>query len=77
MPSRTLLMDARAIGRCLQRMASEIVEQARGTDQLVLVGIQRRGVELAARLTPVTTAMTSAPAPPIPVTRASAAWWRQ
>ncbi|MCU0622211.1 MAG: bifunctional pyr operon transcriptional regulator/uracil phosphoribosyltransferase PyrR [Gemmatimonadales bacterium] len=50
MPSRTLLMDERAVGRCLQRMASEIVEEARGTDRLVLVGIQRRGVELAARL---------------------------
>jgi len=31
-------------------MASEIVERARGTEHLVLVGIQRRGVELAARL---------------------------
>jgi pyrimidine operon attenuation protein/uracil phosphoribosyltransferase len=43
-------MDDRAIARCLARMASEIVERARGTEQLVLVGIQRRGVELAARL---------------------------
>jgi len=43
-------MDDRAIARALARMASEIVERARGTEQLVLVGIQRRGVELAARL---------------------------
>ena len=43
-------MDDRAIARALSRMASEIVEQARGTEQLVLVGVQRRGVELAARL---------------------------
>ena len=43
-------MDDRAIARCLARMASEIVERARGTEQLVLVGVQRRGVELAARL---------------------------
>lgn len=43
-------MDERAIARCLARMASEIVERARGTEQLVIVGIQRRGVELAARL---------------------------
>jgi pyrimidine operon attenuation protein/uracil phosphoribosyltransferase len=50
MPSRTELMDGRAMARCLQRMASEIVERARGTEHLVLVGIQRRGVELAARL---------------------------
>ncbi len=31
-------------------MASEIVEKCRGTDGLVLVGIQRRGVHLAERL---------------------------
>jgi len=31
-------------------MASEIVERTQGTDRLVLVGIQRRGVELANRL---------------------------
>ena len=31
-------------------MATEIVERCRGTDDLVLVGIQRRGVELAGRL---------------------------
>jgi pyrimidine operon attenuation protein/uracil phosphoribosyltransferase len=31
-------------------MASEIVERCRGTDNVVLIGIQRRGVELAARL---------------------------
>jgi pyrimidine operon attenuation protein / uracil phosphoribosyltransferase len=50
MPSRTPLLDERAIGRTLARMASEIVERSRGTEELVLVGIQRRGVELAGRL---------------------------
>src|SRR2546422_746220 len=50
MPSRTLLLDERALGRTLARMATEIVERGRGTDDLVLVGIQRRGVELADRL---------------------------
>src|SRR5919112_317531 len=50
MPSRTPLLDERAFGRTLARMASEIVERSRGTEALVLVGIQRRGVELAARL---------------------------
>jgi pyrimidine operon attenuation protein / uracil phosphoribosyltransferase len=43
-------MDERAFGRTLARMASEIVERSRGTDDLVLIGIQRRGVELADRL---------------------------
>ena len=31
-------------------MAVEVLELAHGTDELVLIGIQRRGVELAARL---------------------------
>lgn len=50
MPIRTQLLDDRAIGRALARMASEIVERCGGTDSLVLIGIQRRGVELAGRL---------------------------
>jgi pyrimidine operon attenuation protein / uracil phosphoribosyltransferase len=43
-------MDERALARTLARMATEIVERAHGTEGLVLVGIQRRGVELASRL---------------------------
>ena len=50
MPSRSPLLDARAIARALNRMASEIVERCHGTEGLVLVGIQRRGVQLAQRL---------------------------
>lgn len=46
----TPLLDATAIGRTLVRMASEIVEKGGGAEALVLVGIQRRGVELAERL---------------------------
>jgi pyrimidine operon attenuation protein/uracil phosphoribosyltransferase len=49
-PERTTLLDARAMSRALQRMAVEVLEQAHGTRDLVLVGIQRRGVELAERL---------------------------
>ena len=48
---RTILLDARAMSRALQRMAVEILELAGGgTDDLVLIGIQRRGVELADRI---------------------------
>ena len=50
MTARTQLLDDRAIGRALVRMASEIVERCGGTTDVVLVGIQRRGVELAQRL---------------------------
>ncbi|PYP14905.1 MAG: bifunctional pyr operon transcriptional regulator/uracil phosphoribosyltransferase PyrR [Gemmatimonadetes bacterium] len=47
---RTILLDARAMSRALQRMAVEVLELAHGTDDLVLIGIQRRGVELADRI---------------------------
>jgi len=48
--NNSTLLDARALARALQRMALEIIELAHGTERLVLVGIQRRGVELAARI---------------------------
>lgn len=48
--TRHALLDARGVQRALQRMAREIVDFAGGTDRLVLVGIQRRGPELAHRL---------------------------
>ena len=44
---RTILLDARAMSRALQRMAVEVAELAHGPADLVLIGIQRRGVELA------------------------------
>jgi len=47
---RTILLDARAMSRALQRMAVEVAELAPGTADLVLIGIQRRGVELAERI---------------------------
>ena len=50
MPSRSPLLDGRAIARTLARMAVEIVERCHGTEGLLLVGIQRRGVELAERI---------------------------
>ena len=49
-PERRLLLDERALGRTLQRMALDILRHTADHQRLVLVGIQRRGVELAARL---------------------------
>ena len=48
--SRSSLLDARAIKRALDHMAKDIIDLAGDTNRLVLVGIQRRGVELAERL---------------------------
>jgi pyrimidine operon attenuation protein/uracil phosphoribosyltransferase len=47
---QTTVLDARAVDRTVRRMADEIVELNDGTDDLVIVGIQRRGVQLAARI---------------------------
>jgi pyrimidine operon attenuation protein/uracil phosphoribosyltransferase len=47
---RVVLMDAEAVRLALARMAREVVERAEGTEGLVLLGIRRRGVELAERL---------------------------
>jgi pyrimidine operon attenuation protein/uracil phosphoribosyltransferase len=50
---RSVVLNARALERTLSRMADEIVEKNGGTDNLVLVGIQRRGVDVAKRLADV------------------------
>ena len=47
---QSIVLDARAMDRTLRRMADEIVELNEGTDDLIIVGIQRRGVQLAARI---------------------------
>src|ERR1044071_3189110 len=44
------VMDAASISRVLSRLASEIVERNGGINNLLLVGIRRRGVPLAERI---------------------------
>ena len=44
------VMNQEAMGRALSRIAHEILERNRGAGDLLLVGIQRRGVPLAQRL---------------------------
>jgi pyrimidine operon attenuation protein / uracil phosphoribosyltransferase len=45
-----IVMDELDVKRALARMAHEIVESNRGTGELVLVGIHKRGVPLAHRI---------------------------
>ena len=45
-----IVMDADRVGRSLMRIAHEILERHRGTDNLALIGIRARGVPLAERL---------------------------
>jgi len=48
--AKATIMDAEKIRRALVRIAHEIVEKNKGTDNLALIGIRRRGVPLAERL---------------------------
>ncbi len=43
-------MDERAVHRALARMARELIEFNQGVEGLALIGIQRRGVQLAGML---------------------------
>ncbi len=47
---KAVIMDASEMTRAIKRMAHEIVEANKGVDDLVLLGIQRRGVSLARML---------------------------
>ena len=44
---KATLMDDKAVGRALKRISHEIVEHNNGADNLLLVGIRRRGISLA------------------------------
>jgi pyrimidine operon attenuation protein/uracil phosphoribosyltransferase len=50
MDTKARIMDAAAMDRALSRIAHEIIERNHGSEQLALIGIQRRGVPLARRL---------------------------
>ena len=44
------IMNREGMGRAMSRIAHEVLERNRGADDLLLVGIQRRGVPIAQRL---------------------------
>ena len=48
--SSVAVMDAADLGRAITRIAHEVVERNKGTEDVVLVGIHTRGVPLAIRL---------------------------
>ncbi|MCB1025985.1 MAG: bifunctional pyr operon transcriptional regulator/uracil phosphoribosyltransferase PyrR [Acidobacteria bacterium] len=47
---KAIIMDSARIDRAMSRLASEIVEENQGAENLYLVGIRRRGVPLAETL---------------------------
>jgi pyrimidine operon attenuation protein / uracil phosphoribosyltransferase len=54
---KTRIMNSAAMKRAMSRLASEIVENNHGADNLYLVGIRRRGVPLAETLVKNITAL--------------------
>lgn len=47
---KALIMDEDAMNRAITRISYEIVEKNKGTEGLVIIGIQRRGVTLSKRI---------------------------
>jgi len=47
---KAVIIDAKEMSRMITRVAHEIVERNKGTDNLAIVGIRRRGVPLAERI---------------------------
>jgi pyrimidine operon attenuation protein / uracil phosphoribosyltransferase len=47
---KTQLLDDKAIARALTRVAHELIERNKGVEELVLIGIKRRGYPLAQRI---------------------------
>ena len=50
LPQGRVVLDAGDIDRALSRIAHEVIERTKGADDVVLLGIPTRGVELARRL---------------------------
>ncbi|MCY6354052.1 bifunctional pyr operon transcriptional regulator/uracil phosphoribosyltransferase PyrR [Clostridium sp. ZS2-4] len=50
MEFKSVLLDEKAIKRTLKRISHEIIEKNKGVEDIVLIGIQRRGVPIANRI---------------------------
>jgi pyrimidine operon attenuation protein/uracil phosphoribosyltransferase len=61
---RRIVLDEADIGRAIRRIAHEIVEKARGSESIILLGIPTRGVDLARR---IATAIASIEGTAVPV----------
>ena len=57
------MLDATMMRRSLVRMAHEIVERNKGTENVVLVGIKSKGVPIAKRLSEIIESFEEAPVP--------------
>ena len=61
--SRAQVLNGQDVDRAMKRIAHEVVERNKGTDNLVLIGLQTGGVPLARRLASLLGEITSTPVP--------------
>jgi pyrimidine operon attenuation protein/uracil phosphoribosyltransferase len=50
MEFKSVLLDEKAIKRTLTRISHEIIEKNKGVEDIIIIGIQRRGVPIARRI---------------------------
>jgi len=50
METKAIIMDENAINRAITRIAHEIIERNKGTENIILIGIKTRGIPFANRL---------------------------
>ena len=50
MDLKAVILDDKAMKRALARVAHEIIEKNKGVEDIVLIGVKRRGVPLAQRI---------------------------
>lgn len=57
------ILDATRMDRAIRRMAIEVVERNRGTDDLIIIGIRTRGVPIGQRLAQAIEEVEKTPVP--------------
>ena len=50
MTEKTIILDDKSMARAIARMAYQIIERNKGVENLTIVGIFSRGVEIAQRI---------------------------
>jgi pyrimidine operon attenuation protein/uracil phosphoribosyltransferase len=63
MPDSTLILNHSAVQRALTRIAHEIAEQNHSSAEIVVIGIQRGGIQLAQRLSALLAGIWNQPVP--------------
>ncbi|MEC9213218.1 MAG: bifunctional pyr operon transcriptional regulator/uracil phosphoribosyltransferase, partial [Actinomycetota bacterium] len=63
MSSARVVLDQADISRAVRRISHEIVENSRGSDDLIILGIPTRGVPLARRIAETVAQIEGHPVP--------------